>query len=138
MAHVIRDCTPAIKQILHDYGIHSVTVQPEYHDDDSVFRAKRKASTMSASVSSGGAMAGAQSDNGAAHESTMTMTAPCLLRCTDEDCEPAECCPSDVVMEWRRGSVVTMGAATSSAIVGLTVVSQRSPSPAAHDGRNSP
>lgn len=75
------DLARRIKLKLHDYGVHSTTVQPEYaHDHQSV----RSASP------------GPSSSVESADVELQVMDEGCLLPCKDPSCAPNECCsPSD-------------------------------------------
>ena len=89
-----------IRSILHQFGIHSATVQPEFLDaplatSDNPHTFKNDTSLPSPPQTT---------PLPQLHDDSEVMRSPtgnsCLLRCTDRSCEPQECCPSDVLVQW--------------------------------------
>ncbi|KAI9226915.1 MAG: zinc/cadmium resistance protein [Piptocephalis tieghemiana] len=86
-----------VKAVLHTYGIHSTTVQPEVSHGRILLASSSASPSATALLSS---PSGARVPNDM--DAELVTDQSCLLRCADA-CDEAGCCPSSPILDGREG-----------------------------------
>ncbi|KAJ1672115.1 Zinc resistance conferring protein [Coemansia sp. RSA 25] len=104
------DVAAEVKRVMHSYGIHSTTIQPEFVvgqsvsvapavvvADDSVPDHEREGSIFSR-------VAIVPDSLDSRHGANAATIGPCLLSCRDNGCLPSSCCPGESPIKVMPGS----------------------------------
>lgn len=106
------DVAADIRQLLHTYGVHSVTIQPEFVHKSDPPDTPIPAPLSEPDIESSIAHMNTENDAVGVNEST------CLLRCVDESCVENACCPltqqQDNASDTRRPTTCALNASGTS------------------------
>ncbi|KAI8877420.1 cation efflux protein [Backusella circina FSU 941] len=81
-----------IRKLLHSYGVHSATIQPEFVDDES--KKITEEITSNSHTSSINEIESANIEYNTDEE--MQSSTTCLLRCIEDSCNKNACCPEEI------------------------------------------
>ncbi|CEG84171.1 Putative Cobalt uptake protein COT1 [Rhizopus microsporus] len=88
------DLASQIRGLLHSFGIHSATIQPEFIDDKKIDQAL-SIMPKEENINQSGTLNDTSSDIASDHSSGQDLqnSSTCLLRCTEDSCLENNCCP---------------------------------------------
>ncbi|KAI8321611.1 hypothetical protein GQ54DRAFT_297876 [Martensiomyces pterosporus] len=121
-----------VKRVMHSYGVHSTTIQPEFVVGQAVSVATTAAESSQHNAAASGNGAGASDDIEAGREGSIfsrvaivpdstgasesvvdparptnaATIGPCLLTCRDGECLPSSCCPGESPIKVVPGSTL--------------------------------
>ncbi|KAJ1996094.1 Zinc resistance conferring protein, partial [Coemansia thaxteri] len=109
------DVAAKVKRVMHAYGIHSTTIQPEFAVGQAVAVAPAEAADdaheREGSVFSRVAVAPESLDS--PHTASAATIGPCLLSCRGNACLPSSCCPGETPIKVVPGASGSRGSSSS-------------------------